>query len=211
MAKAYDRVSWSYICLVLRKMGFNEVFIDMIWRIMANNWYSVIINGKRYGFFQSTRGLKQGDPLSPALFILGAEVLSRSLNMLHNHPKYHGFIMEQRGPQVNHLSFADDIILFTSGRSKTLKLLMYTLREYEKVSGQLINGDKSNFMLHPSAFSSTKDRIRRLTGFKQKQGLITYLGCPLFVGRPRNVYFSDLINKVVSRITGWQTKQLSYG
>ncbi|XP_015084239.1 uncharacterized protein LOC107027648 [Solanum pennellii] len=211
MAKAYDRVSWSYICLVLRKMGFDEVFIDMIWRIMDNNWYSIIVNGKRYGFFRSTRGLKQGDPLSPALFILGAEVLSRSLNRLHNHPDYQGFIMEKRGPQVNHLSFADDIILFTSGRCKTLKLLMNTLKEYEKISGQLINGDKSHFMLHSSAFNSTRGRIKRLTGFKQKQGPITYLVCPLFVGRPRNVYFSDLINKVVSRITGWQTKQLSYG
>ena len=88
---------------------------------------------------------------------------------------------------------------------------MNTLKEYEKISGQLINGDKSHFMLHSSAFNSTRDRIKRLTGFKQNQGPITYLGCPLFVGRPRNVYFSDLINKVVSRITGWQTKQLSYG
>ena len=211
MAKAYDRVSWSYICLVLRKMGFNEGFIDMCWRIMANNWYSIIINGKRHGFFQSTRGLKQGDPLSPALFILGAEVLSRSLNRLHHHPDYQGFTMEKRGPQVNHLSFADDIILFTSGRCKTLELLMDTLKKYENISGQLINGDKSHFLIHPNAFNSTRDRIKRLTGFKQKQGPITYLGCPLFVGRPRNAYFSNLINKVISRITGWQTKQLSFG
>ena len=105
MAKAYDRVSGSYTCLVLRKMEFAEIFIGMVWRILANNWYSIIVNGKRYGFLHSTRGLKQGDPLSPALFILGAEV---SLN----NPVYHGLFMETRGPQVNHLSFADDIIFF---------------------------------------------------------------------------------------------------
>ena len=66
MAKAYNKVSWSYIWLGLRKMGFGEVFIDMVWRIMANNFYSIIVNGKSYGFFHSSRGLKQGDPLSPA-------------------------------------------------------------------------------------------------------------------------------------------------
>ena len=158
---AYDRVSWSYIYLVLRKMGFDEVFIDMVCRIMANNWYSIIVNSKRCSFLHSTRGLKKGDPLSPSLFILGTKVLSISLNRLHNHPDYHGFIMEMRGPQVNHLSFVYDIILFTSGRCKTLKILMNTLKEYENTSGQLINGDKIHFMLHSNAFTSTKDRIKK--------------------------------------------------
>lgn len=133
MAKAYDRISWSYICLVLRRMGFGEMFIDMVWRIMTDNWYSVIVNGTRHGFFHSTRGLKQGDPLSPALFILGAEVLSRLMNNLHGNPQYHGFYMEARGPQINHLSFADDVIIFASGRKNTLKLIMKTLSTYEYV------------------------------------------------------------------------------
>ena len=94
---------------------------------MDKNFYSIIINGKRYVFFNSIRVIKQDDPLYQALFILGAEVLSRSLNMLHNHPDNHGFFVETRGTQVNHLSFVDDIILFTSGRCKTLMLLMATL------------------------------------------------------------------------------------
>ncbi|KAK6791449.1 hypothetical protein RDI58_010530 [Solanum bulbocastanum] len=211
MAKAYDRVSWSYICIILRKMGFDEVFIDMIWRTMANNWYSIIINGKRHGFFHSTRGLKQGDPLSPALFILSAEVLSRSLNRLHQNPLYHGFYMERRGPQINHLSFADDIIIFTSGRKHSLKLIMQTLATYERVSGQLINKAKSHFLLHPNAFRTTSDRIKKSTGFHKKQAPITYLGCPLFIGRPKLIYFSELINKIRNRVIGWKSRILSYG
>ncbi|XP_055824484.1 uncharacterized protein LOC129893019 [Solanum dulcamara] len=211
MAKAYDRVSWSYICLILRRMGFGERFIDMVWRIMSHNWYSIIINGSRHGFFHSTRGLKQGDPLSPSLFILGAEVLSRLLNNLHQHPHYHGFFMAKRGPQINHLSFADDIIIFSSGRSQTLQLIMDTLHTYESTSGQLINRDKSHFMIPSNAFNSTVRRIKQVTGFRQKNSPITYLGCPLYIGRQKLIYYSDLIAKVVARITGWQAKILNYG
>ena len=98
MVKAYDRVSWCYTCLVLRKLGFGQLFSDRIWRIMSNNWYSIVINGKAHGFFHSTRCLKQGDPLCPALFISGAEVLSRQLNMLYQNQVYTCFHIEGRRP-----------------------------------------------------------------------------------------------------------------
>lgn len=65
-------------------------------------------------YFHSTRGLKKGYPLSPTLFILGAEVLTRMLNHLHHNPLYKGFHMEPKGPQINHLSFADDVIILLS-------------------------------------------------------------------------------------------------
>ncbi|XP_070041384.1 secreted RxLR effector protein 78-like [Nicotiana tomentosiformis] len=93
MTKAYDRVSWKYLLHVLRKMGFTENFINMVWKLISNNWYSVLVNGQNSGFFKSTRGVKQGDPLSPALFILSAEVLSRSLNKLFEDTTFRGFGM----------------------------------------------------------------------------------------------------------------------
>lgn len=114
---------------------FGEMFIDIVWRTMSNNWYYVIINGVSHDFFHSTRGLKQGGPLSPALFILGAEVLSRMLNKLHQHYLYTGFHMEKKGPQINHLSFADDLIIFTSTCKYSLKLIIKTLLIYEATSG----------------------------------------------------------------------------
>ena len=147
MTKAYDRVSWSYTGIVLRIFGFGEIFIDLIWRIMSNNWYSIIINGHRHGFFHSTRGLKQGDPLSPALFILGAEVLSRMLNNLYNNHVYIGFYMKCKGPQINHLSFGDDVIIFTSTNKDSLHVVMNILTEYQQISQLLINKQKSYFMV----------------------------------------------------------------
>lgn len=83
MTKAYDRVFWIYLTKVLRKIGFSEVLIDMIWRLISNNWYSVLINDQSHLLFKSQRRLKQGDPLSQTLFIIAAEVLSRGLNNLH--------------------------------------------------------------------------------------------------------------------------------
>ncbi|KAG5586741.1 hypothetical protein H5410_047175 [Solanum commersonii] len=87
MAKDYGMVSWSYTCLVMRRMGFGEMIIDMIWRLMSNNWYSIIINGSRHGFFHSTRGLKK-------------EVLTKMLNNLHQHYLCKGFHMERNVPQL---------------------------------------------------------------------------------------------------------------
>lgn len=62
MSKAYDRISWLFLMKVMRKMDFTKVFIDIIWRLIANNWYPIIINRKSYGSFHSTGGIKQADP-----------------------------------------------------------------------------------------------------------------------------------------------------
>lgn len=93
MAKAYDRVLWFYLTKVLRRFGFSELIIDMVWRLVSNNWYSILVNGQPYGFFHSSRGLKQGDPLSPTLFIIAAEVLALGLNKLHEDKEFKGYGM----------------------------------------------------------------------------------------------------------------------
>ncbi|VFQ75956.1 unnamed protein product [Cuscuta campestris] len=116
MAKAYDRVSWYYMNKIQRQLGFSDKWIDIIFRLLSNNWYSVIINGAREGFFTSSRGLRQGDPLSPGLFIIGAELISQMLNQRIQQQASCLFSQPNGISPLNHLAFADDMIIFTSGK-----------------------------------------------------------------------------------------------
>lgn len=111
----------------------------MTWRLISNVWFSIIINGASYGFFKSSRRLRQGDPFSPALFVIGAEVLSRGLNNLVSMPRYVGFRVPQGYPPVTHLAFADDVLILANGVSSSLRRVMQVLDLYQQSSGQLVN------------------------------------------------------------------------
>ncbi|XP_060188598.1 uncharacterized protein LOC132617573 [Lycium barbarum] len=211
MSKAYDKLSWNFLTSILRKMGFDDFFINMVYRLISNNWYSVIINGIRFGFFKSSRGLKQGDPLSPALFIIAAETLTRALNYLHHNERFASFSMHKKGPQINHLSYADDLVLFTSADRISIKLIMKQLKLYQRASGQEINKDKTCFLTHSKTDRIYNRRIRRWTGYKQATFPFTYLGCPIYCGRKRISYFSDISKKIINKIAGWQGRFLSPG
>ncbi|XP_075095490.1 uncharacterized protein LOC142173745 [Nicotiana tabacum] len=211
MAKAYDRVSWKYLLYVLRKMGFSEHFINMVWNLMSNNWYSVLVNGQSSGFFKSTRGVKQGDPLSPALFILSTEVLSRSLNKLFEDKSFVGFGMPKWSDSLNHLAYADDTIIFASADPPSLSKIMAVLGNYEKISGQMINKDKSSYYMYSKVANGLFQAVGAITGFARGKFPFTYLGCPIFYTRRRKDYYEELIKKVKAKLHSWKGKLLSFG
>ncbi|WMV11057.1 hypothetical protein MTR67_004442 [Solanum verrucosum] len=210
MEKAYDRVSWNYLIQVLKQLGFSEAWNNMIWRLISNNWYSININGTRHGFFKSSRGLKQGDPLSPSLFVIGAELLTRLLDSLVNH-NFTPFQVDKNSPIMTHLCYADDTILFSSGDPLSLAMMMHKLDIYEKISGQKINKSKSGFIVHPKASDIFKNEVKAITGFSNIKLPFTYLGSPIFVGRKKICYFNDMVVKISNKVMGWHTKTLSIG
>ncbi|KAK4384013.1 hypothetical protein Sango_3100000 [Sesamum angolense] len=128
-----------------RRPEANVVFkFDMVKIGSVGN--SFISERRACGFFHSTQGLWQGDPLSPALFVLAVDYLSQGLDRLFAaHPS-----MYYQAPGriwVSHLAYADDMMIFTNTCQQNMELLCDFLWEYERVSGQLINGMKSSFIV----------------------------------------------------------------
>lgn len=82
MEKAFDKIEWSFLIRVLYRFGFGKDWIDIIKACVMNNSFSLLMNGVSSEFFKSTRGVRQGDPLSSALFIIAEEVLSKGLKGL---------------------------------------------------------------------------------------------------------------------------------
>lgn len=203
IAKAYDRVSWIFLTKVLQGFVFSERIIDMVVRLISNNWYTVLLNGQSFGFFQSSRGLKQGDPLSPTLFIIAVKVLARSLNSLYSETHFKGYGMPKWSPEVNHLSYADDTILFCSGHPASMRKMMKVFRRYGSVSGQMINLDKSLVYLHEKIPIGICNQIKRITDVRQGSFPFAYLGCPIFYGRKNKGHFEDLIKKEMKRMLFW--------
>ncbi|XP_049410705.1 uncharacterized protein LOC125873924 [Solanum stenotomum] len=132
-----------------------------------------------HGFFHSTKGVKQRDPLSPALFILSAEVLTRALNHLFYNNEFKSFGLPKWSDQLNHLAYADDTIIFTFADKKSMQLIMKTLQLYEAQSGQLINKEKSLFYMFNKTAHVIVQEVEDTTGFMRESFPLTYLGCPI--------------------------------
>lgn len=115
MSKAYDQVERDFLQVVLNKFGFCQFFCDMIQKCTINNWYSISFIRCTQGYFKSSRGLRQGDLMSPALFILTQEVLSIKLKVVITQKQIIPYQVTNSPQCISHLMYADDNLLFTNG------------------------------------------------------------------------------------------------
>ena len=122
ISKAYDWVEWTFLQRMMVKLGFDPNWVHLAMETVTMASYSILINGEPRGFVTPTRGIRQGDPLFPYLFLLCAEGLKRIKSSQH-------------GIWVSHLLFADDSLLFCQATMEERQRLLQLLEQYEATSG----------------------------------------------------------------------------
>uniref|UniRef100_A0A803QJL6 Reverse transcriptase domain-containing protein n=1 Tax=Cannabis sativa TaxID=3483 RepID=A0A803QJL6_CANSA len=169
----------------------------------------LLINGSVQGMISPSCGLRQGDLLSPALFIIAADVLSRLITERKNEGHIQGFKISRDGPAITHLMFADDVMLFGKATVKEATGFLKCLQEYCSASGQAVNYHKSTVYFSKGVSTGVAREIADLLNMKRMKKDATYLGLPLFksLNRSKDLYF--LVDRALQRVKIWKTRLLS--
>jgi hypothetical protein len=209
MSKAYDRVEWEFIRAMMLKLGFAERWVHLIMQCVQTVSYSVLLNGAPAGFIKLTRGLRQGDPLSPYLFLICAEGLTSLLSQVEMTGSLQGLSICRGGPQISHLFFADDSLIFCRATIADCPALTYLLSCYERASGQKLNQEKTSLFFSTNTHHDIRQAICTELHTTSTGDLGKYLGLPPIVGKGKKQVFMDVKHKIANKLQGWKGKLLS--
>lgn len=209
MMKAYDRVEWSFLRRTLERFGFDQMWIEMIMRCVMIARFTVKLNGGFSRSFLPSRGLRQGDPLSPYLFLFCVEGFSALLKNAQMENSIKGVNFWSTGPHVTHLLFADDSIVFLEGSQSNLHALKDILSIYQEASGQKVNLQKSSIFFGKGCKEEDKGILKQTIGIDSEALSERYLGLPTVVGRSKDGVFKYVRESSSGKVSGWKGQGLS--
>ncbi len=189
--------------------GFDDKWCEWVHQCIGNAKTAVLVNGEPTNWFKTKRGVRQGDPISPYLFIMVAEGLSRLTDEAVRNKLWNGLGPTEDG-RIALIQYADDTLFFCEARKKQLRNLKFVWQLFEWASGLKVNKDKTELFY-------TGSRVNRGTNLAHIVGCnagalpTKYLGLPLSNKRPNKEVWSGVIGKIQRRIEGWQAKLLSRG
>ncbi|CAL0306454.1 unnamed protein product [Lupinus luteus] len=206
--KAFDTLDWNFLLDTLQTFGFNQKFRNWIRIILQSAMLSISVNGQSVGFFSCSRGVRQGDPLSPLLFCIAEDVLSRGISKLASDGKLSPILGPHGLKTPTHVLYADDILIFCKGNKRDLQCLKNLVVNYAQASGQQISSDKCKFYTANDSIRY-KARISNLLGFSAGSLPFCYLGVPLFKGRPKKLYLQPIADRILRKLASWKGSSLS--
>ncbi|MCH86380.1 cysteine-rich receptor-like protein kinase, partial [Trifolium medium] len=209
--KAYDSVDWGYLDAVMRKMSFPTLWRKWIKECVCTTTASVLVNGSPTEEFLLERGLIQGDPLSPFLFLLAAEDLNVMMRAMVQSNIFTGYSIGSVNPTVvSHLQFADDTLLLGVKSWANVHALRAVLVLFEAVSRLKVKFNKS-MLVGVNIVDSWLAEAASVLGCIVGKVPFMYLGLPIG-GDPRRLSFWDpVLTRIRSRLSGWKSRFLSFG
>ncbi|KAL9687275.1 hypothetical protein QQ045_031674 [Rhodiola kirilowii] len=206
--KAYDSISWDYLDQIQERMGFGVKWRRWISECISTPRLAVLVNGSPTEEFAMERGLRQGDPLSPFLFLIATEGLSRLLSKAKEVGSLKGVEWVKNGERMNHLQYADDTVIFCDVGLEEIKSLRRLLKSFEAASGLKINFSKSKCV----GIGVKEDELRM---YAQNLGCdigslpMDYLGIPVGADPGRLKTWAPVLNKFKLKLASWKSSNLS--
>ena len=208
--KAYDSVSWGFLKWVLDQMQFPPKWTEWIMSCVTSASASILVNGSPSAPFKLQRGLRQGDPLSPFLFMLVGEVLNKVILKATNTGLWSGLEIRKNGLKITHLQYADDTLIFSEAKMESLRNIKKALILFNLASGLQVNFHKSSII----GINTSKTWLQKAAdSLLCKVGDIpfTYLGLPIGGNMSRIHAWDPIVSKVEKKLATWKGRMLSIG
>ncbi|XP_019099765.1 PREDICTED: uncharacterized protein LOC109132546 [Camelina sativa] len=209
VTKAYDRVEWNFLEVTMHLFGSSTKWIEWIMASVRSVSYSVLINGTPYGTIVPERGIRQGDPLSPYLFILCADIVSHLIKTRVADGDIRGAHTGNGVPPITHLQFADDSLYFCQANTRNCRAIKEAFEVYEYYSGQKINTSKSLITFGSRVPGQLQNRLKSILEIPNRGGGGKYLELPEQFDKRKTEMFQYINAKVRERTASWRGRYLS--
>ena len=209
LEKTYDHLEWSFVKMVLEHFGFPQEMINLIMSCISTTTTALLFNGSKLEAFQPSRGIRQGDPISPYLFLLCMEFFGAQITNMCEGKRWDRMKASRNGPSFSHVLFVDDLMLFAKANHKNCEAIIEVLNNFCNLASQKVNLRKSKILFSPNVSRRRKRFICRKMGMTSTNNLGRYLGFPLLTqGRPGDAY-NFIVERVQNKLASWRTKLLS--
>jgi hypothetical protein len=208
LSKAFDRVSWQYLRAILNSFGFDQHWVNWILNLTSSAFFSILVNGVPSRPFSPSRGIRQGDPLSPFLFVLMAEGLGCYIKSVVLEGSLKGLPLHNIQPAPSHSQFVDDTLLMNSPMAREANKLNSILSDFTEASGMTLNLDKSKLFFFNTP-AVVQLHISRLLGIPKSSLLSNYLGIPLTGASARSISWDNLLLSISNRMNNWTFRPLN--